>query len=83
MKIALYFRHIDAADRVAYDELVSTLQRRGIDTVTVADGDSVDGCDFLFSIGGELIGYTSTTVSIRDGSFIRIYDSTGTHKFTR
>lgn len=53
MKIALYYRHIDAADRVAYDELVSTLQRRGIDTVTVADGDSVDGCDFLFSIGGD------------------------------
>jgi len=37
----------------------------------------------LFSIGGELVGYTSSTVSIKDGSFIRVYDSTGTHKFSR
>ena len=38
---------------------------------------------YLFSIGGELVGYTSTTVSIKDGSFIRVYDSTGSYKFSR
>ena len=38
---------------------------------------------YLFSIGGELVGYTSSTVSIKDGSFIRVYDSTGSYKFSR
>lgn len=38
---------------------------------------------YLFSIGGELMGYTSSTVSIKDGSFIRVYDSTGSYKFSR
>ena len=37
----------------------------------------------LFSIGGELVGYTSTTVSIKDGRFIRVYDSNGSHKSSR
>ena len=38
---------------------------------------------YLFSIGGELVGYTSSTVSIKDGNFIRVYDSTGSYKFSR
>lgn len=53
MKIALYYRHIDPADRQAFDTLTSALSERGIDTVTLRDGDSVDGCHYLFSIGGD------------------------------
>ena len=53
MKIALYYRHIDEADRAAYEALTATLRDRGIDTVTVSDGDTLDGCDYLFSIGGD------------------------------
>ena len=53
MKTALYYRHLDETDQAAFDELEVTLHSRGIDTVTVADGDSVDGCDYLFSIGGD------------------------------
>ena len=53
MKIALYHRHIDAADSAAYEALVSALAAHGIETVKVSDGDSVDGCDYLFSIGGD------------------------------
>ena len=53
MKIALYHRHIDAADAAAYEALVSALAAHGIETVKVSDGDSVDGCDYLFSIGGD------------------------------
>ena len=37
----------------------------------------------LFTIGGELIAYTSSTVSIKEGCFIRVYDSTGSHKFSK
>lgn len=53
MKIALYYRHIDEADRPAFDVLLSALQSRCIETVVVGDGFPVDGCDFLFSIGGD------------------------------
>lgn len=53
MKIALYYRHIDAADRAAFDELTAILRERGIDTVTVHDGGSVADSDYLFSIGGD------------------------------
>lgn len=53
MKIALYYRHIDEADRPAFDELTATLRQKGIDTVTIHDGDTLDACDFLFSIGGD------------------------------
>lgn len=53
MKIALYYRHIDEADRTAFDSLVAALAAKNIETVTVGDCDSVDGCNFLFSIGGD------------------------------
>ena len=53
MKIALYLRHIDHESKPLFDELVATLQARGIAAHTVSDGDSVDGCDYLFSIGGD------------------------------
>ena len=53
MKIALYYRHIDEADRAAYDELTATLRDKGITTVTITDGDTLEGCDYLFSIGGD------------------------------
>jgi NAD+ kinase len=53
MKIALYYRHIDPADLPAYDHLCAELRRANIETQTVGDGDSVDGFDYLFSIGGD------------------------------
>jgi len=53
MKIALYYRHIDPADLPAYDHLCAELQRAGVEALTVRDGDSVDGFDYLFSIGGD------------------------------
>ena len=53
MKIALYYRHIEEADRAAFEALCSALREKGITTVEVVDGSSVDGCDFLFSIGGD------------------------------
>ena len=56
MKIALYYRHIDEADRPAFDELNAILLARGIETVTVAEGEgshNAEGCDYLLSIGGD------------------------------
>lgn len=53
MKIALYYRYIDPADLPAYDHLCAELSRAGVETQTVGDGDSVDGFDYLFSIGGD------------------------------
>ena len=53
MKIALYLRHIDHASQPVFDELVAALHAKGIAVQPVTDGDSVDGCDFLFSIGGD------------------------------
>ena len=53
MKIALYYRYIDEADRSAFDELNSSLRERDIETVTIHDGDTIHGCDYLFSIGGD------------------------------
>jgi NAD+ kinase len=53
MKIALYYRHIDPADLPAYDHLCAELSRAGVETQTVGDCDSVDGFDYLFSIGGD------------------------------
>jgi NAD+ kinase len=53
MKIALYLRHIDHASQPVFNELVEALHAKGIAVQPVTDGDSVDGCDFLFSIGGD------------------------------
>ena len=53
MEIALYIRHIDENAHPYLSTLQETLQQRGIATREVADGDSVDGCDFLFTIGGD------------------------------
>ena len=53
MKIALYYRYIDDADLTAFDTLRQALASRNIDCVIVGDGDSVDGCDYLFSVGGD------------------------------
>lgn len=53
MKIALYYRHIDPADLPAFDHLCAELQRAGVHTATVHDGDSVDGFDYILSIGGD------------------------------
>lgn len=53
MKTALYYRHISPDDMPAFSFLEETLRNKGIETCTVHDGDSVDGCDYLFSIGGD------------------------------
>lgn len=53
MKIALYYRHIDETDRPALDALAKALEENRIEGVTVHDGDTVEGCDYLFSIGGD------------------------------
>ena len=53
MKIALYYRQIDEADQPAFNALVEALTARNISCLTVRDGDTVDGCDYLFSIGGD------------------------------
>ena len=53
MKIALYLRHIDHASQPVFEELVAALHSKGVAVQPVADGDSVDGCDFLFSVGGD------------------------------
>ena len=53
MKIALYYRHIDEEDCPTFEALQASLADRNIEAVTVHDGDTVDGCDYLFSIGGD------------------------------
>ena len=53
MKIALYYRHIDPADQPAFSQLVSAIERRGIATAIVSEGDTLVGYDFLLSVGGD------------------------------
>ncbi len=53
MKLALYYRYIDKAVEPAFEELISALHQKKIDTVIVHDGDSVAGCDLICSIGGD------------------------------
>lgn len=53
MKTALYIRQIDDDARPYLATLIDTLHGKGIETCQVADGDTVDGCDFLLSIGGD------------------------------
>lgn len=53
MKIALHYRHIDPADRPAFDQLTNELQHAGIETVTLHEGDNVSDIDYLLSIGGD------------------------------
>ena len=53
MEIALYIRHIEEEAKPYLATLTKTLHRSGITTRQVTDGDSVDGCDFIFSIGGD------------------------------
>lgn len=53
MKVALYLRNIADADKPSLQQLTNALQARGIDAVTVSEGDTVDSFDYLFSIGGD------------------------------
>jgi len=53
MKVALYYRQIDPVDAPALDHLCAELQRAGVTVQTVHDGDSIDDCDYLFSVGGD------------------------------
>lgn len=51
------------------------------------NGSSVEVYDveghYLFSRTGELVGFTSSTVAIKDGSLICVYDATGSYQFSR
>ena len=38
---------------------------------------------YLFSRTGELTGFTSQTVAIKDGNLIAVYDATGSYQFSR
>ncbi len=71
MKIALYYRHIDSDDRPAFDAMCATLQAKQIETVLLSDGDTVDGCDYIFSIGGDgtLLSSVQLVGSHRPASF--------------
>ena len=53
MKIALYYRHIEPSAEPYLDELVATLHAKGIESCLLHDGDTTEGCTFLFSIGGD------------------------------
>ena len=56
MKIALYYRHIEEADRPCLNELVGTLHAKGIETCVLEPPTSdlrPPTSDFLFSIGGD------------------------------
>ena len=68
MKIALYYRHIAPADQPALEQLVERLHRSGIATVTVADGDSMAGFDYLFSIGGDGTLLSAVPLLTRSGN---------------
>ena len=37
----------------------------------------------LFSISGELAGFTSQSVAVKEGNSVCVYDSTGSYKFSR
>lgn len=39
--------------------------------------------NFIFSRSGQLVGYTSKTVTIKDGSQNKTYDNKGNFKFSR
>ena len=51
------------------------------------NGNSVEVYDvngsYLFSRNGELCGFTSQTVAIKEGSYVCVYDANGSYKFSR
>lgn len=51
------------------------------------NGSSVEVYDvkghFLFSRTGELTGFTSQTVAIKEGNAVCVYDSNGSYQFSR
>ena len=55
--------------------------------VAKQNGNAVDVYDeeghYLFSRSGILIGFTSTTVAIKEGDNINVYASDGSFKFSR
>ncbi|MCL2282956.1 MAG: hypothetical protein FWC26_06525 [Fibromonadales bacterium] len=42
-----------------------------------------DSGNFMFSISGELMGFTSSTVSVKNGSRIEVYGDDGNFKFSK
>lgn len=51
------------------------------------NGSSVEVYDveghYLFSRTGELTGFTSQTVAIKEGSYVCVYDANGSYQFSR
>lgn len=39
--------------------------------------------NYLWSRNGELVGYTSNTVSIKSSGIIQVYDEKGNYKFSK
>ena len=55
--------------------------------VAKQNGNAVDVYDeeghYLFSRSGELVGFTATTVAIKDSQSISVYDANGSYLFSR
>lgn len=51
------------------------------------NGSSVEVYDveghYLFSRTGELTGFTSQTVAIKEGNYVCVYDANGSYQFSR
>lgn len=63
---------------LGYDSMIALAKQDG-PCVMVYD----ENGSFMFSRSGELVGFTSTTVSIKNGGCITVYDEHGNFKFSR
>jgi len=63
----------------AEDRLIATAKQDSATRVTVYD----EKGSYLFSKSGELVGYTPTTVTIKEGSRNVTYDNKGSYKFSK
>ena len=63
---------------VAQERMIATAKQES-SQVNVYD----EKGNFMFSRSGELVGYTSTTVTIKEGSQNNTYDTESNFKFSR
>jgi hypothetical protein len=63
----------------AEDRKIATAKQDSATRVTVYD----EKGSYLFSKSGELVGYTPTTVTIKEGSRNVTYDNKGSYKFSK
>jgi hypothetical protein len=68
-----------ASTLFAGDRLIATAKQDSATRVTVYDEEG----SYLFSKSGELVGYTPTTVTIKEGSRNVTYDNKGSYKFSK